>query len=70
LFHRPDREVWGDRGESRECDSGEHPEPGGDEIVGDCGDSGEFHGSLRASGKSAGGGCALAEWELNAAWAA
>ena len=48
LFHRPTVRYGRPRRGPRR-DSGEHPEPGGDQIVCDCGDGGKFHASLRAS---------------------
>ena len=55
---------------AREEDGKDHPEPGGDQVVRDGGDGGEFHTGLVASAAAAVPGCAFEECELNAACAA
>jgi hypothetical protein len=63
------REIRGGNRHAREENGKDHPEPGGDQVVSDGGDGGEFHTGL--SFGSSGGPCrAFEECALKAAWAA
>ena len=64
------REIRRGNGHASKQDGKDHPEPGGNQVVRDGCDGGEFHTGLVAGSGGGPIGCAFEECELNAACAA